>query len=152
MSWTSAATFYDQLRVLLSAGMPIVQALDLAAGVAASPHRELGRGWSAGCAGGAALAVQLAQSGEPPLAVAMVRAGEASGRLPELCGEIAGHCRHAIALRTLVIGRLIYPAGLLHVALVAAAVPAVAMRGGSPWLLLARPLGLWAAGAAAGVA
>lgn len=152
MSWNSAAVFYDQLRVLLATGMPIVQALELAAGVAPSPHRELGRSWSAGCAAGATLAAQLAQAGEPPLAVAMVRAGEASGRLPELCGEIAGYCRHAIALRTLVIGRLIYPAGLLHVALVAAAVPAVAMRGGSPWLLLAGPATLWAALAAAGIA
>ena len=143
MSWYSTAAFYDQLRTLLSAGMPIGQALALAAGSAGQPHRLLGQRWSAGCQQGLALADQLAAAQEPPLVVALVRAGEASGSLPELCGEIAGYYRHAIAIRTQSLGRLAYPALLLHVSLVVVAIPSVFMRNGSALLLLAGPACLW---------
>jgi general secretion pathway protein F len=149
MTWASTANFYDQLRSLLSAGMPIGQALTLAAGAAGDPHRQLGQRWSAGCTQGQSLADQLAaaveRGEETALVAALVRAGEASGNLPELCGEIAAYYRHAIAMRSMVIGRLAYPALLLHVALVAAAVPAVFMFHGSSWLLLAGPLCVWLA-------
>jgi type II secretory pathway component PulF len=149
MSWSSTAAFYDQLRSLLNAGMPIGQALDLAAGAAGRPHRQLGPRWSAGCIQGRSLSDQLAaavDSGEETaLVAALVRAGEASGKLPEMCGEIAAYYRHAIALRSLVIGRLAYPTLLIHVALVAAAVPAVFMYHYPALLLLAGPACLWLA-------
>jgi general secretion pathway protein F len=147
MTWSSTAAFYDQLRTLLTAGMPIGQSLALAAGAAGSPHRQLGQQWSAGCSQGQSLSDQLAaaveRGQETALVAALVRAGEASGNLPELCGEIAAYYRHAIAMRTLVIARLVYPVVLLHVALIAAAMPAVFMFHYSPLLLLAGPACLW---------
>ena len=143
MSWSSTAIFYDQLRTLLNAGMPIGKALALAGASAGSPHRQWGARWSAGCQQGLGLADQLQGVQEAPLVVALVRAGENSGALPELCGEISAYFRHALALRTMVVGRLAYPLILLHVTLVAVAMPAVFMHGGSPLLILAGPLGLW---------
>lgn len=143
MSWSTTATFFDQLRTLLKAGMPIGQALSLAANSAGSPHRQLGHQWSTGCQQGQPLADQMVAAGEAPLEIALVRAGEASGSLPELCGEIASYYRHLLSLRMMVISRLIYPAMLLHVALVAVAVPSVFMNGHSPLLLLAGPVCLW---------
>jgi type II secretory pathway component PulF len=143
MSWSSTAAFYGQLKTLLKAGLPIGQALSHAANASGQPHRTLGQQWSAGCQQGRTLSEQLVASAEPPLAIALVKAGETSGTLPELCGEIAGYFNHILALRTMVISRLIYPAMLLHVALLAMAIPWVFMKGGSPLLLLAGPAVLW---------
>jgi type II secretory pathway component PulF len=143
MTWAGAAAFYDQLRGILVAGLPLRQALELAGNAASGRHRSLAPGWAAGCAAGATLAEQLERHGEPVLATALVRAGEASGRLPEMCGEIAGYYHHAVALRRLMISRLVYPVLLIHVALVAAAVPAVVVAGYSPLLLLVGPAVLW---------
>lgn len=143
MSWSSAATFYDQLRALVTAGMPLPRALELAGDAAGGVHRAWGRRWAAGCAGGSALAPQLTAVGEGALATALVAAGEASGRLGELCGEASGFFRHLVVTRNLIISRLVYPFCLAHVALAAMAVPAV-VGGHSPLLLLAGPAALWA--------
>ncbi len=145
MSWSSAAIFYDQLRSLVAMGMPLPQALGLAGNTSHGRHRALAATWAAGCSSGRTLAELLAADAEPALAVALVRAGEASGRLPELCRELAGYYEHALAMRRLVIGRLVYPAFLVHVALVAAAIPGIAFSGASPLSLLAGPAVLWAA-------
>lgn len=143
MTWVGAAAFYDQLRGILAAGLPLRQALELAGNAAAGRHRLLAPRWAAGCAAGQTLAEQLARDGEPVLAAALVRAGEASGRLPEMCGEIAGYYQHAVVLRRLMISRLVYPVILIHVALVVAAVPA-AFADESPLLVLVGPAALWA--------
>ena len=145
MSWSSAATFYDQLRALVAAGMPLPRALELAGDAAGGTHRAWAKQWATGCSGGLALAPQLTAAGEAPLATALVAAGEASGRLGELCGEVAGFFRHLVTTRNLIIARLIYPVCLAHVALTAMAIPAV-VAGHSPWLLLAGPAALWAVG------
>ncbi len=144
MTWSSAAIFYDQLRSLVAMGMALPQALGLAGNTSHGRHRALAPAWAAGCSSGRPLAELLAADGEPALAVALVRAGEASGRLPELCRELAGYYEHALAMRRLVIGRLVYPAFLVHVALVAAAIPGIAFSGASPSSLLAGPAVLWA--------
>lgn len=145
MSRATAATFHEQLRTLLDAGMPIARSVELAGEAAGGIHHDRARTWAAGCAAGLPLAQQMRAAGEGELDVALIEAGELSGRTAEMCGEIAAQHRHVIALRTLVIARLVYPLCLIHVALVASAVPGVFLRGGSPWLLLAGPLGLWAA-------
>lgn len=145
MSRASAATFHEQLRTLLDAGMPIARSVELAGEAAGGVHRERAKGWATGCSTGLPLAQQMRASGEDELDVALVEAGELSGRLGEMCLEIAAQHRHVIALRTMTIARLVYPLCIVHVALIAAAVPSVFMRGGSPWLLLAGPASLWTA-------
>ena len=144
MSRASAATFHEQLRTLLDAGMPIARSVELAGEAAGGVHRDRAKIWATGCSSGLPLAQQMRAAGEGELDVALVEAGELCGRLSEMCGEIAAQHRHVIALRTMAIARVAYPLCIVHVALVAAAIPSVFMRGGSAWLLLAGPLGLWA--------
>lgn len=141
MSWARTATFHEQLAVTLDAGLPIVQAVQLASDTAGGDLRAQGKQWSAGCATGQSLTDQLVS--QPPFDIALIKAGETSGRLPEMCRELAAHYRHRIALRTLVIGRLIYPVLLIHVTLLAMGIILVFMRGWPAWTILGLPLGLW---------
>lgn len=145
MSRATAATFHEQLRTLLDAGMPIARSVELAGEAAGGIHRERSKTWATGCSSGLPLAQQMRASGEDELDVALVEAGELSGRLGEMCLEIAAQHRHVIALRSMAIARLVYPLFLIHAALIVAAFPSVFMRGGSPWLLLAGPAALWTA-------
>ncbi len=144
MSWRQTAGFYRQLAVMTRTGMPIGNALRLAGETAGGSYRARGLQWSVGCTGGADLASQMTAAGEPVLACALVRAGETTGRLPDLCARIADHFDQLNALRGLAIGRLIYPAVLLHVALIVPAVPAMIATESSPWWLLLGPAVLWA--------
>ena len=143
MSWTHSTGFFRQLSVLTRSGMPIVNALRLAGDTAGSDYRKRADAWAVGCSQGKDLASQMAASGESPFIVALVKAGETTGRLPELCSRISDHFSQLVALRGLAIGKLIYPVCLLHMALVVPAIPKV-FGEGSPWLLLAGPAILWA--------
>jgi general secretion pathway protein F len=118
MSWSSAAAFYHQLGIMLKAGLTIPQAIENAGRAATGFHARHAPAWAAACAGGRALAEPLAASGEEPVARALVLAGEQSGHLPEMVQEIAQINEHRMALRQLVIARLIYPLLLINVALV----------------------------------
>ena len=141
MSWGRTALFHEQLAVTLDAGLSIVQAVQLASDTAGGELRAQGKTWSTGCAAGRGLAEQLV--GHPPFDIALVKAGETSGRLPEMCRELAAHYRHRIALRTLVLGRLVYPAVLIHVTLLTMGIVLVFMQGWPLWTILGLPLGLW---------
>lgn len=144
MSWSSAASFYRQLASLLRAGLPSAQALHHLTSSVGGWHGARTADWSRGCASGRALGEQLAASGEEPVAAALVRAGERCGRLPELCDEIAALNEHRIALRSLLVGRLIYPTLLANMAaLVWGAVGLVS--GGGVASALAPIAGLWLA-------
>jgi type II secretory pathway component PulF len=149
MSWARTATFHEQLAVTLDAGLPIAQAVEIAGTTAGGAFTDHGRRWSSGCAAGQGLATQLSADGQPSLDVALIRAGEKSGRLPELCRQLASRYRHRIGLRNLVLGRLIYPVVLIHVALLAVGIVLTFTRGWSPGTIIALPMGLWVAAAAA---
>lgn len=152
MSWARTATFHEQLAVTLNAGLSIAQAIELAGNTAGGAFTLRGRQWSAGCAAGKSLAEQLAAGEQPPFDVALVKAGETSGRLPELCRDLAAHYRHRIELRTLVIGRLVYPVMLIHVTLLALGVVLTFQSGWSPWIILGLPVLLWVVTAGAWIA
>ncbi len=143
MTWVHSAGFFRQLSVLTRTGMPIVNALRLAGDTAGRDYRRAADRWATGCSQGQDLASQLAAAHEPPLVVALVRAGETTGRLPELCARIADHFSQLVALRGLAVGKLIYPVFLLHMALIVPMIPQV-FADASPWWLLAGPLILWA--------
>jgi len=143
MSWARTAMFHEQLAVTLNAGLTITQAVQLAGDTAGGEMRAQGRQWSAGCAAGRGLAEQLVTAQQPGFDVALVKAGETSGRLTEMCRELAAHYRHRIALRTLVIGKLVYPVMLIHVTLLALGVVLTFMSGWSPWVILGLPILLW---------
>jgi type II secretory pathway component PulF len=148
MTWTSAARFYRQLSLVHNAGIAVAQAVEMAGVATIGHHRELAPEWARGCAGGSQLADQLERTGEEPLAVALMRAGEKSGRIPEMSRMLAEHYEHRLALRDLVIARLVYPLLLLHLALMAPAVPKVFFGSWPAWTLLAGPALIWAITAA----
>lgn len=148
MSWARTATFHEQLAVTLNAGLPIAQAVAIAGSTAGGAFSGNGHRWSNGCAAGKGLAEQLAVDGQPSFDVALLTAGEKSGRLPELCRELAKQYRHRIELRNLVLGKLIYPVVLIHVALLAVGIVLIFMRSWSPWIIIGLPLVLWATVAA----
>src|SRR5688572_13456580 len=143
MSWARTATFHEQLAVTLNAGLTITQAVQLAGDTAGGELRAQGRQWAAGCAAGRGLAEQLAAAQQPGFDVALVKAGETSGRLTEMCRDLAAHYRHRIELRTLVISKLVYPVILIHVTLLALGIVLTFMSGWSPWVILALPVLLW---------
>lgn len=145
MGWHHTAGFFRQLAVLTRTGMPVGTSLRLAGETAGGSYRAHGLHWSVGCTSGLDLASQLTAAGESDLVCALVRAGEATGKLPDLCARIADHYDQLQALRSLAIGRLIYPLVLLHVALVVPLVPKLFTTDMSALWLLAGPLTLWAA-------
>jgi type II secretory pathway component PulF len=144
MGWQQTAGFFRQLAVLTRTGMPLGTSLRLAGETAGGGYRAHGLQWSVGCTSGLDLASQLTAAGESQLVCALVRAGEATGKLPELCARIADHYDQLQALRSLAVGRLIYPVVLLHVALVVPLIPRLFTTEMSAWWLLAGPLTLWA--------
>jgi len=142
MGLAATAAFYHQLATLVRAGFPLSQALNHAATASGGWQARNAAAWSSGCGSGLPLHEQLAASGENPLAVALVRAGERSGRLPELCDRIAAIAEHLQRLRGLLIGRLIYPFMLAHAALMIPAVPKAFMSGNWGGILVG-PAILW---------
>ena len=142
LGWGARARFYRQLGQLLRSGLAMDVALPLAADVADSDYRQRAKGWAAGCAGGRDLAGQLAD--EPPTVVALIRAGERSGRLPEVCERIADLTDQARALRASLLSRLWYPAVLLHAVFIVPALPGLILGTGSSFGFLVGPLILWA--------
>ncbi|MBA3686126.1 MAG: type II secretion system F family protein [Planctomycetes bacterium] len=118
MFWSAPIAFYHQLALMTRAGMTLGQALDYARGVTTGWYREHAGAWAAGCQGGTALAPQLRDAGEDHLPVALIEAGERSGRLPEMCAEISSFYEHQRALVTMALGKLLYPLLLAHVALI----------------------------------
>ena len=144
MGLVERGRFFRQLAVLTRTGMPIVNAVRLAGDSAGGGYRALGQRWADGCARGGNLADQMRDAGEAPLPVALVRAGETTGRLPDLCARAADHDEQLHALRSTAIGKLVYPVFLLHMALVVPVLPGVITAGRSPLWLIAGPLTLWA--------
>lgn len=145
----SAAVFYESLAELLKAGVPMSQAIASAGAAAGGQHSEQAPAWAAACSRGEGLAVTVHQGGGGHLEATLLEAGERSGRLPELCRLLATHARRSVAARRLATSRLLYPALLVHLALIALAVPVVVPRlmageGISLMWLLTGPLVLWA--------
>jgi type IV pilus assembly protein PilC len=128
MDWAGAAVFHESLASLLRAGMPIGQAVGLAGQAASGRHRQHAQAWASACVGGSPLAQAMVGCDLPPMEVALVEAGERSGRLSELSAMLARHYRHLAVTRRMLIGRLVYPVFLIHVALVVMAVPVVVPR------------------------
>jgi type II secretory pathway component PulF len=143
MSWRATAHFYGQLRSLLTAGITLDRALELAAEHSPAPYRQQALRWAAGCRAGRSLGEQMAAEGERPFPAALVSAGERSGRLPELCTQITSFYEDAIRVRSLVIGRAIYPAVLLHLCTMIPVLPLWFLGKAPGWAVLIGPVALW---------
>lgn len=148
MGHKQRALFYQQFATAVGS-LPISQAVSLAAVAAGGDYREWEPRLVTHVDAGGTLAEALRDCGEQPFAIGMIAAGEASGRLPEASKRIARTASHRQRLRSLVIGKSIYPVILIHVATV---LPpgALAIGGILPaWAPLVGPGLLWSIIAAA---
>lgn len=110
-----------ELGVLLRAGLPLEQALEALLDIATQPGaRKLLEGVLETVRGGDTLsaAIEARPAEFSAVHLGMVKAGEASGRLPEALDELAGYLERGRALRDGVTSALLYPAILVGVALV----------------------------------
>jgi len=121
-SATQITEFARQLAMLLGAGLTLIRAIGLIEEDASSPRvRKLARRIRTEIAGGKSLAEAMeAQDRQfPPVFVSMVRAGEASGALPEVLERIAETREREQKLRAKVVSALLYPALLIVTAIAA---------------------------------
>ncbi len=84
-------SLYRQLASMLGAGLPLLRALEAAAGQAVGPLREAGHDLAARVNAGETLSAALAANGRifPPLHARMVRVAEESGNLDVVLGRLA---------------------------------------------------------------
>jgi len=106
------ADFYGQMADLLSAGVPLLRALDTLIASTANPRlREVIREVRASVADGASLTESLNKFPHlfPPLHTAMVHAGERAGFVEQVFRSLAEFVERLNELRARVIGTMIYP-------------------------------------------
>ncbi len=107
------AVAMTQLSTLLSAGLPLAEALRTLAGMVKDRRQAaLVRALVDRIADGGTLAAALAEHPRsfPAFAVASVDAGERSGGLPEVLSRLARHLDRTAALRRELVAALFYPA------------------------------------------
>jgi len=112
------AAFCDRLADLTRADMPLAEALGaLARDAQGGPLRGALERVAAGLEAGGSLSdlMEKERRAFPPLLVALVRAGEASGNLPETLRLAATHTWRVAALRSRVKAALVYPLVVLLV-------------------------------------
>ncbi len=123
------AQLYHELAKLSGAGFPITQAAETA--LDARPpadQRRFLEGLKSGIEGGARLSGAADAAGDiSPLEVSVLRAAEEGGRIPEGFGHLARYfeMRHKAARK--IRAGLVYPAVLLHLAVLLPALPKAAM-------------------------
>ncbi len=141
--WHRQARLCESLGSTLDAGLPPHVALGLAGDAAGGTVGRRARIAAAAVATGTPLSVAMAGSGEDGLLCAVLAAGERSGRLPLLARQLAPTFALRARLRDMVIGRLIYPTLLIHVALGLLPLPWVVSGSLPAWSMLVGPLAVW---------
>lgn len=137
-----AAAFHSHLAQLIDSGVTLPRALVLAGEAAGGRYGAKGEAWSRAVEANGT--IHEAMAGEPALTLALIEAGEKTGRLPATLRLLSSTQETLATVRDLIVGKLIYPALLIHLALVVLALPGVATGKSSPWMLLLGPAILWA--------
>lgn len=151
------ALFCSQLALMLEAGLTLPTSLGkLAATSADTPERRLATGWLEGLERGLTCTEALAGLGPRAaggLDLALVRAGEQSGRLDAMLALLARHHHARADNLAAMLQAAVYPLLVLHVTAFIAPLPAW-VRTGDGWAYLVRSVGVLAClhGAAAMVA
>jgi type II secretory pathway component PulF len=117
--FTRRSEFYHQLAQLTAAGLPVVQALEqLKNNPPARSYREPVRRALEYLAAGRTFAESL-QAGQwlPVFDIALVQAGEQSGRLPVCFQQLSDHYRDRAQLMRATVMMLAYPLCVLHFAI-----------------------------------
>ena len=114
------SVFSRQLSTLLTAGVPIVQTLDILQDQTTNARmKEIIGEVSKDVSGGTTLSDSLQKHRQfSPLYVSLIRAGEMSGGLDRVTGELAGFLEKDIALQGKIKSAMTYPVSVLCIALV----------------------------------
>ncbi|MEL7472348.1 MAG: type II secretion system F family protein [Planctomycetota bacterium] len=100
----------NQLGVLLSRGVPLVEALEVAASVVSSSSRSIVDRLRESVSGGASFADACAQTGQfDEVAIAVYRAAERSGDLDGATQRLAGAAQRRMQIQQQVVTVMIYP-------------------------------------------
>ncbi len=105
--------FSRELASLLKAGVPILSAMDVISRQVQHPYFQyVIQTVRSGIQGGRSVSESLADFPDvfPQLYVDMIRAGEESGRLPQVINSLAHHLKQHIAMSTKVRNAFVYPA------------------------------------------
>jgi type II secretory pathway component PulF len=117
--FTQRAEFYHQLAQLISAGIGVLPALEqIQRHPPGRAFREPLQKLLAGLSEGRSFADSLSLLGAwlPEFDVALIDAGERSGRLDACCRLLANYYTDRAAVTKQMISQLIYPVGLIHIA------------------------------------
>lgn len=121
ISLRDLALFSRQFAVLFSSGVPIVESLSTLAGQTKNLElREIVSDLSKEVESGTSLSKSLLKYRKifSPFFIAMIKAGEASGKLSECLNYLAEHLEREYNLKSKITGALIYPAIILILFLV----------------------------------
>ncbi len=143
LDWHRQARLCESLASTSDAGLPPHTALTLAGDAAGGTVGRRARAAAAAVALGRPLAEALREAGEDGLLCAVLAAGERSGRMPPLARQLAATFSLRARLRDEVVGRLIYPVFLIHLALLLLPLPWVVSGQVPAWFLALGPAGLW---------
>jgi len=113
------AIFTRQFSVMIEAGLPLVQSLEILAGQQASPgFSNVLSGVRSSVESGATLANALREYPRvfDPLFTNMVEAGEAGGILDAIFQRLSGYIEKAVKLKSAVKSALIYPTSVMVIA------------------------------------
>lgn len=116
----NAAQLASTLSILAGSGVPVLTALDAAAGVLGNlPMREALQRAARAVQEGASLSKALGASGLfPPVMVHLIASGEASGRLPDTLASAAKQQQNEVTLRVSAFAALAEPALILFMGVV----------------------------------
>jgi general secretion pathway protein F len=116
----NSAQLASTLSILAGSGVPVLTALDAAAGVLGNlPMREALQRAARAVQEGASLSKALGASGLfPPVMVHLIASGEASGRLPETLASAAKQQQNEVTLRVSAFAALAEPALILTMGIV----------------------------------
>ncbi len=113
------AIFTRQFSVMIDAGLPLVQCLEILASQQENPvFQKVLTGTRASVEGGTTLSAAMKQYPKvfDPLFVNMVEAGETGGILDTILQRLAGYIEKDVKLKRAVKSAMVYPVGVLSVA------------------------------------
>lgn len=140
MTHKAKALFYRQLGVMLKTGLTLLTALETlkSTGLNSQIYAVLRAGVSSGKPFADAIAY-LSPRIFSPFETATLRAGETSGTLPDVLEKLADYFDFLHRTRSRIISGLVYPAILLHAAIIIPAVPRLILKGAGPFLAAILP-------------
>ncbi len=140
-STSSATLYYESLRTMVRAGLPLGRALSLVVEKTGGAFGAALAGLERGVQGGTPLHEGMARFPDqfPPLEQALVRAGEDGGRLEESLGEILKILYRQRDARNQMIQAAIYPLILVHATILVPAVVTWYLKGLAAYLAVVLP-------------